>query len=117
MLEHSIYSVASPEASAAILWRDASKAPEAAKAMKITAADLLRLGVADEILPEAEGGAHLDAARTIADVGAAIRRHLNDLLKQPIPELLQQRYGKYRSIGLAQEAQSAVVAASMEQER
>jgi len=117
MLEHSIYSVASPEASAAILWRDASKAPEAAKAMKITAADLLRLGVADEILPEAEGGAHLDAARTIADVGAAIRRHLNDLLKQPIPELLQQRYGKYRSIGLAQEAQSAVVAAAMEQER
>lgn len=117
MLEHSIYSVASPEASAAILWHDASKAPEAAKAMKITAADLLRLGVADEILPEAEGGAHLDAARTIADVGAAIRRHLNDLLKQPIPELLQQRYGKYRSIGLAQEAQSAVVAAAMEHER
>ncbi len=110
MLEHAIYSVASPEASAAILWRDASKAPDAAAAMKITAADLSELGIADEIVGEAEGGAHLDAARVIAQVGAAITRHLDDLVPLSVPELLQLRYEKYRDIGVFHEEQIAVVA-------
>lgn len=99
MIEHAIYSVASPEASAAILWHDASQAPAAAAAMKITAADLCALGIADEVVPEVLGGAHLDPVRTIADVGEALQRHLRDLLELPVPELLRQRYEKYRSIG------------------
>jgi len=106
MLEHAIYSVASPEASAAILWRDASKAPDAAAAMKITAADLRVLGVADDLIAEVPGGAHLDAARTIADVGTAIQCHLRELLTLPTGELLQRRYDKYRAIGTVHEMQS-----------
>ena len=99
MLEHAIYSVASPEASAAILWRDAAQAPAAAAAMKITAADLLALDVADEVVPEVAGGAHLDPACTIADVGAALQRHLRALSALPLPELLRRRHEKYRAIG------------------
>jgi acetyl-CoA carboxylase carboxyl transferase subunit alpha len=117
MLQYAIYSVASPEASAAILWRDASKAPDAAKAMKITADDLLRLGVADEVLSEAEGGAHLDPAQTISNVGEAMRGHLRDLLSLPVPELLQRRYAKYRGIGVAQELQSSAAMLAAEQGR
>ena len=105
MLEHSIYSVASPEASAAILWRDASKAPDAAKAMKITAHDLRELGVADEVVPEVAGGAHLDGAQTIANVGETIIRHLQDLLELSPDELLRRRYEKYRVLGVVHEMQ------------
>jgi acetyl-CoA carboxylase carboxyl transferase subunit alpha len=108
MLEHAIYSVASPEASAAILWRDASKAPDAAAAMKITAADLQDLGIADEVVQEVPGGAHLDAPQTVADVGAVIRRHLDELVGLSAPELLNRRYEKYRAIGVFQEAQIAI---------
>ena len=72
MLEHSVYSVASPEGTAAILWRDSSKAPEAARAMKITAQDLLALKIADAIVPEPEGGAHTDAETIIAALGDVI---------------------------------------------
>ena len=110
MLEHAIYSVASPEASAAILWRDAAKAPDAARAMKITAADLRGLGVSDEVVPEVAGGAHLDAPRTIADVGEVLRRHLQDLLQLPVRELLARRYQKYRSIGIVHDMQTATLA-------
>lgn len=113
MLEHAIYSVASPEASAAILWRDSSKAPEAAKAMKITAADLHQLGIADEVVPETAGGAHLDSARTIADVGEAIRRHLHDLLGFSTDQLLRRRYDKYRAIGVLQEMQAAAASRAL----
>jgi len=108
MLEYAIYSVASPEASAAILWRDASKAPDAAKAMKITAYDLHRLGIADEIIAEAPGGGHLDRPATIQRVGAAIQRQLDHLLTLPVAELRDQRYAKYRSIGALQQTQIAV---------
>lgn len=111
MLEHAIYSAASPEASAAILWRDSSKAPDAAKAMKITAADLHDLGVADEVVAEVPGGAHLDAARTIEDVGNALRRHLQELLLLSTEDLLRLRYDKYRAIGVAQEMQTAAARA------
>jgi acetyl-CoA carboxylase carboxyl transferase subunit alpha len=111
MLEYAIYSVASPEASAAILWRDASKAPDAAKAMKITAQDLRRLGIADEIISEVPGGAHLDAPTTIQRAGSVIQRHLDELLALPVDELRRRRYDKYRSIGEFQQAQTAVVSA------
>ena len=117
MLEHAIYSVASPEGSAAILWRDASKAPDAAQAMKITAADLYSLGITDEVIAEVGGGAHLDPARTIADVGAALRRHLCELRELPISELLQRRYAKYRAIGMVQELQVAAGTGDLEHPR
>ncbi len=110
MLEHAIYSVASPEASAAILWRDASKAPDAAKAMKITAADLRDLGVADEVVPEAAGGAHLDAPQTLLNVGEVIRRHLRDLVHLSPDELLRHRYEKYRALGVVHEMQMSEAA-------
>lgn len=102
MLEYAIYSVASPEASAAILWRDAAQAPDAAQAMKITARDLRQLGIVDEIVAETIGGAHLDTAATTATVSAALQRHLSELLSLPTAELRQLRYDKYRSIGAFQ---------------
>lgn len=114
MLEHAIYSAASPEASAAILWRDASKAPDAAKAMKITAHDLKRLGVADDVIAETPGGAHLDAPQTIANVGAAIDCSLNELAALDIADLLRKRYDKYRAIGVFQESQTATMAEARE---
>jgi acetyl-CoA carboxylase carboxyl transferase subunit alpha len=99
MLEHAVYSVASPEASAAILWRDSGKAPDAARAMRITAHDLYELGIVDAVITEPEGGGHTDAPATIAAVGAALRRHLGDVLQLDIPWLLAGRYNKYRAIG------------------
>jgi len=112
MLEYATYSVASPEGSAAILWRDAAKAPDAAKAMKITARDLLGLGIVDEIVSEPDGGAHLDTAQTIASVGAAIERNLAALLELPTAELKRRRYAKYRSIGAFEEAQRHAIGAA-----
>jgi acetyl-CoA carboxylase carboxyl transferase subunit alpha len=112
MLEHSIYSVASPEGTAAILWRDSAKAPDAAKAMKITAQDLLALEVIDAVVPEPEGGAHTDAESIIAAAGDVIRRQLVELLRLDLPTLLDQRYAKYRAIGHYQERQSQVLAHS-----
>jgi acetyl-CoA carboxylase carboxyl transferase subunit alpha len=99
MLEHAIYSVASPEASAAILWRDAARAPDAARAMKITAADMWDFGVVDEVVREPYGGAHLDAASTIEAVGHAVRRHLGELQDLSLEHVLNLRYEKYRCIG------------------
>lgn len=110
MLQYAIYSVASPEGSAAILWRDAGKAPDAAKVMKITAPDLLALGVADEIVPEPAGGAHEDKNATTGAVGAAIKRHLRELLRLSPEQLRAHRYHKYRSIGTFQEEQQALLA-------
>ncbi|MGB6523215.1 MAG: acetyl-CoA carboxylase carboxyltransferase subunit alpha [Candidatus Cybelea sp.] len=99
MLEHSTYSVASPEGCAAILWSDAGKAEEAAARLKLTAHDLQRFGIADEILPEPLGGAHRNAqdivTRTLDAVDAALQR-----LTVLSPEmLLEQRYRKYRRLG------------------
>ncbi len=99
MLEHAVYSVASPEAAASILWRDSAKAPEAARAMRITAADLLELGVADAIIPEPLGGAHLDSPAAVAAVGAALRAQLAGLRDLDDVTLLERRYAKYRAIG------------------
>jgi acetyl-CoA carboxylase carboxyl transferase subunit alpha len=106
MLEHSVYSVASPEGTAAILWRDSAKAPDAARAMKITAQDLQALGIADAIIAEPEGGAHTDSAAIIAAVGDTIRAHLAQLTGLHLKTLLDRRYAKYRAIGRFQEDQS-----------
>ena len=100
MLEHAVYSVISPEGCAAILWNDSTKAKEAAEAMKITAPDLLRLGVIDEVIPEPLGGAHRDAAKTIETVKRAVVHHLEKLEGLPIDELLEQRYRKFRRMGV-----------------
>ncbi|GAC1558542.1 MAG: acetyl-CoA carboxylase carboxyltransferase subunit alpha [Herpetosiphon sp.] len=112
MLENAVYSVASPEASAAILWRDAGKAADAAAAMRITATDLQAFGIADEIIDEPEGGAHLDAAETIATVKAVLERQLVGLLALSTEALLEQRYMKYRKIGVFQEHQELAMRAS-----
>ena len=99
MFEHSVYTVASPEACASILWRDAAKASEAATALKITGHDLLELGVIDEVLSEPAGGnnwAPIEAGNTLK---GAIEKHLNELLGLNKEELLEQRYSKFRVLG------------------
>jgi len=99
MLEHSYYSVASPEGCAAILWSDASKAEEAATRLKLTAQDLFEFGIADEIVPEPTGGAHRDPAGTISRVLKNIGSALDELASLPAAELKEARYQKYRQIG------------------
>jgi acetyl-CoA carboxylase carboxyl transferase subunit alpha len=99
MLEYSTYSVISPEGCASILWRDDAKKPEAAEAMKMTAGDLVRLGVVDEIVAEAVGGAHRDHDTTARNLGDALRRHLAALLVMPAAELRDDRYRKFRHMG------------------
>jgi acetyl-CoA carboxylase carboxyl transferase subunit alpha len=101
MLEHSVYSVASPEGAAAILWGDASKAEEAASRLRLTTEDLVRFGIADEIVPEPMGGAHRDPAGTIARLLTAIDAALESLCARPIDDLLAARYTKFRRIGSA----------------
>ncbi len=99
MLEHAIYSVISPEGCAAILWEDANKAPEAAAALKMTAKDLLKLGVIDEIVPEPVGGAHRDPQQAAERVAKALATHLAQLEELALEELLTRRERKYRQIG------------------
>jgi acetyl-CoA carboxylase carboxyl transferase subunit alpha len=99
MLEHSYYSVASPEGCAAILWNDAGKAEEAAAHLKLTAQDLKGFGIVDEIVPEPLGGAHRDAGGTIARVLKAVRSALDQLSALPPDRLRENRYLKYRRIG------------------
>ena len=97
MLENAIYSVLSPEGFASILWKDAGRADEAAGVMKLTAADLLRLGVADQVIPEPEGGAHNDPKAVFAAVDRALTRHLGQLLREK--DLSAHRYQKFRAMG------------------
>jgi acetyl-CoA carboxylase carboxyl transferase subunit alpha len=99
MLEYATYSVISPEGCASILWRDDTKKPEAAEAMKMTATDLQRLGIVDEIVPEAAGGAHRDHDLTARNLGDVIRRHLAELILLSPETLRAQRYAKFRRIG------------------
>lgn len=99
MLEHSIYTVASPEAAASILWRDSKLAPQAAEAMRIIAPDLLKLGVIDEIIPEPTGGAHLDHAASSRFLAEHLRRILTELVITPIQDLLEHRHTKFRNLG------------------
>lgn len=100
MLEHAIYSVISPEGCAAILWNDPAKAPDAAVALRMTAQDLLELGVIDEIIPEPLGGAHRDPPAVAARVAKAAATHLGQLLDMPVEELLARRERKYRQMGV-----------------
>lgn len=99
MLEHSIYTVASPEASASILWRNSDKAKDAAAAMKVTAQSLLELGVIDRIIPEPIGGAHRERAQMIREAGDAIEQELRDLSGYDGATLRRQRQEKYMQIG------------------
>lgn len=99
MLEHAIYSVISPEGAAAILWRDAAKAAQVAAALRITAPDLLRLGVIDSIVPEPSGGAHLDHNLAAQHLSDALTIALRDLRRIPPAVLLRRRHRKYRHIG------------------
>ncbi|MGA3210580.1 MAG: acetyl-CoA carboxylase carboxyltransferase subunit alpha [Terriglobales bacterium] len=96
MLENSIYSVISPEGCASIMWRDAGKRQEAAKAMKITAPDLKEFGIIDDIVPEPDGGAHSDHAAASALLGAALQKHLTELRGLSPTELVAKRYDKFR---------------------
>jgi acetyl-CoA carboxylase carboxyl transferase subunit alpha len=99
IFENAYYSVISPEACSAILWRDRRHAPEAAEALKLTAQDLLKLGVVDEIIPEPEDGAHHDYETAAANLGSALRQNLQRLITSPIEDLLKKRYGKFRALG------------------
>lgn len=99
MLEHSVYSVAPPEAAATILWRDTAFAPQAAEAMKISARELYQLGLVDELVPEPLGGAHHNYETAADNVKAAILKNLEQLKQFPLDELVEQRYHKFRNIG------------------
>jgi acetyl-CoA carboxylase carboxyl transferase subunit alpha len=103
MLEYAIYSVISPEGCAAILWGDAAKAPEAAESMRITAPDLLRLGVIDAIVPEPVGGAHRDWESAAGLLREALRENLRELAQQSADDLVAGRYEKFRRIGAFEE--------------
>ena len=104
ILEDAYYSVISPEACSAILWRDRRHAAEAAEALKLTAQDLLKLDVVDEIVPEPEGGAHRDYNSVAENLSRALRRTLKHISKIPIDELLKKRYEKFRRIGIFTES-------------
>ncbi|MCL6602773.1 MAG: acetyl-CoA carboxylase carboxyltransferase subunit alpha [Paenibacillus sp.] len=113
MLEHAIYSVISPNGAASILWKDASKADQAAEAMKITAADLLEMEVIEEIVPEPRGGAHRDYEATAAAIKDAVWRHLQDLSGLDSDALKEDRYLKFRKIGTFSEGQQEVITSEL----
>ena len=99
MFENSVYSVISPEGCASILWRDAAKAEIAAEALKITARDLKEFGLIDEIVPEPEGGAHLDHEASARLLGRVLNVAVHDLSRVPVTELVDRRYEKFRRMG------------------
>ena len=100
MLENAVYSVLSPEGFASILWKDSSRSGEACDIMKLTAQDLLADGVVEEVIPEPLGGAQRDHKQLFASLDAALERHLTQLCKMNGKALADQRYKKYRQIGL-----------------
>src|SRR5690349_18676240 len=106
MLEYSIYSVISPEGCASILWRDPAKIGEAATQLKLTAPDLVELGVCDEIIPESDGGAHRNAAQTAGKLRVALKKHMKELVELSTSELVERRYQKFRKMGAFVEAPS-----------
>ncbi|MBQ28101.1 MAG: acetyl-CoA carboxylase carboxyl transferase subunit alpha [Nitrospiraceae bacterium] len=99
MLEHSIYSVISPEGCAAILWGSGDKVPEAAEALRLTADDLLAFGIVDEIIPEPVGGAHENPSGMAEQIVMSLTTHFQKLAAVPIDELVDLRYEKFRHIG------------------
>jgi acetyl-CoA carboxylase carboxyl transferase subunit alpha len=100
MLEHAVYSVISPEGCAAILWKNSAAAPQAAEAMKITAQDLKRLNVIDEIVPEPPGGAHADPAKAAEILAPYLEKALKELQKLKPSLLPEERYKKFRKMGV-----------------
>lgn len=100
MLENSTYSVISPEGAAALLWKDAKEAKRAAESMKITAPDLKELGIIDEIIPEVRGGAHRDVKQQAAYIDEVLERSLKQLQNLSEEELIENRYEKYKNIGV-----------------
>lgn len=102
VLENAYYSVISPEGCAAILWKDGAKAPLAAEVLKLTASDLLKMGLIDEIVPEPLGGAHRDAQKIAASLKEVIKRNLKELKGLDKDDLLKLRYKKYRSMGVVE---------------
>src|SRR6058998_1938989 len=100
ILENAYYSVISPEACSAILWRDRRHAAEAAEALKLTAQDLFKLEIVDEIVAEPEGGAHRDYDSIAANLSKALRRSLERISQIPVAELLERRYQKFRRLGV-----------------
>ena len=100
MLENAVYAILSPEGFASILWRDAGRHEEACELMKLTAPDLLELGVVDDIIPEPEGGAHLDPVQAFRELDRAISRHMNALVKESGQSLEARRYQKFRKMGV-----------------
>ena len=111
ILENAYYSVISPEACSAILWRDRRHAAEAAEALKLTAQDLLKLEVVDEIVSEPEGGAHRDYDSVAASLGEALRGALQQVSQLPIDELLVKRYQKFRRMGVFSEGTTVTASA------
>jgi acetyl-CoA carboxylase carboxyl transferase subunit alpha len=103
MLEHAYYSVISPEGCAAILWKDRAYADRAAENLNLTAKDLTRLEIADEIIPEPLGGAHQNPQQTADSLSDAIESHLKELDAMTIEERIQDRYDKFRKIGVFEE--------------
>lgn len=99
MMENAWYSVISPEGCAAILWKDAAYAPQAAEAMKITAMDAVDLNIVDQVIKEPEGGAHLNMSEAVANVKEAIMQQLHELMKIPADELIDQRIEKFSKMG------------------
>ncbi len=99
MLEYSVYSVISPEGCASILFRDPSRAEEAATAMKITAPDLKRLELVDEVIPEPPGGAHVNHEQTFRSVDGVLKRQLDELSALSPKKLIEDRYQKFRNMG------------------
>ena len=104
MFQHSVYTVASPEACASILWRDAGKAPVAAEALKITAPDLLKLGIIDVVIPEPSGGNHWAPRQAAENLRSTVARELAVLQALSESELMDQRYAKFRRMGRFLEA-------------
>ncbi|MBI4512416.1 MAG: acetyl-CoA carboxylase carboxyltransferase subunit alpha [Deltaproteobacteria bacterium] len=106
MLEYAIYSVISPEGCASILWKDQSKVATAAEELKLTAPDLRRLGICDEIVNEGPGGAHRDLEATAALLRAVLTRHLSELCALDPDKLIEQRYRKFRAMGVVEEVRA-----------
>ena len=99
MLEHSVYTVAAPEAAASILWRDKSYASAAADAMRISARELLGMNIIDELVPEPVGGAHHNPYLAAGYLKEVLLKHLAELERYTVDELLEKRYQKFRAIG------------------
>jgi acetyl-CoA carboxylase carboxyl transferase subunit alpha len=99
MLQYSIYTVAAPEAVSSILWRESAHAQYAANGMRISAREVLELGLIDEVLPEPVGGAHRNYHEVVTTLKAGVFRHLAELKQMPMDELLEKRYQKFRSVG------------------